>query len=740
MHNPKILNLLKQMTLEEKLAQMTILDVPDHIELDHAHLQEFLSEWPHGVGALSRPGLKRTPKATAELTNVFQQYLTKHTRLGIPALVIDEALHGLMAHGATSFPQAIALASTWDPDLVRQVFKATAREMRSRGGNLALTPVLDLARDPRWGRTEETYGEDPYLVSQIGLAAVRGLQGDTLPVSDQHVIATAKHFAVHGQPEAGTNAAPANYAERDIREAFLIPFQIAVQEGKVQCVMASYNEVNGIPVHVNTWLLRDILRNEWGFEGFITSDGGGIEQLQTLHHVVSDIGEAARKALETGVDFELDHCFSSLAEQVRKGLISEALIDQAVLRILNAKQLLGLFDTYQFPPERAEELNNCTLHRQLALKAAHEAVILLNNDNNLLPLDLTKLKTMAVIGPNAADLHLGGYSVDPGRGISVLQGLQNKLGPERVMYAEGCRITEGVQGWQQWWLDTVTLADPLENQARIEHAVQVSKIADVVVLVLGENEGVCREGWSTQHLGDRDSLDLPAQQNELAEAIFATGKPTIVLLLNGRPLTINRIAEQASAILEGWYLGQETGTAVADIIFGEVNPGGRLPITIPRSVGQIPAYYYHKPSARRGYLFTDHAPLFCFGHGLSYTTFEYSNLELSSLRIMPDQSVKVYVDITNTGNRVGDEVVQVYLHDLVASVTRPVKKLCSFLRLTLQPGETRRITFEIGFKDLQVLGEELKPVVEPGFFDIMIGPSSERYQTVQLEVMPPEQV
>ena len=725
------------MTLEEKLAQMTILDVPEQMDLDDAHIQTFLTAWPHGLGAFGRPGLKRSPEATAELTNAIQQYLIKHTRLGIPALVIDEALHGLMAQGATSFPQAIALASTWDPNLVRQVFSAAAQEMRSRGGNFALTPVLDLARDPRWGRTEETYGEDPYLVSRIGLSAVRGLQGDTLPVSDQHVIATAKHFAVHGQPEAGTNAAPANYAEREIRENFLVPFQTAVQEGKAQCVMASYNEVNGIPVHANTWLLKDILRDEWGFQGFIISDGGGIEQLYTLHHVVADLAEAARKALQTGIDFELDHCFHTLAEQVRAGLISDALIDQAVLRILKAKQMLGLFESCQVPAEKADEINNCAVHRQIALQAAHKAIILLKNEDHLLPLDPTAIKTIAVIGPNAADLHLGGYSVQPGRGISVLQGLQNKLGSDRVIFAEGCRITEGVQGWQQWWQDAVPLADPSENQVRIEQAVQISKLADVVLLVLGENEGVCREGWSTQHLGDRDSLDLPAQQNDLARAILTIGKPTIVLLLNGRPLATNYIAEHAPAILEGWYLGQETGTAVADVLFGEVNPGGRLPITIPRSVGQIPAYYYHKPSARRGYLFSDHSPLYCFGHGLSYTTFEYTNLELSSSQIRPDQTVDVHVNITNTGNRLGDEVVQVYVHDLVASVTRPVKKLCGFERLTLQPGETRRVKFTVGPQNLQILGDDLRPVVEPGLFKIMVGSSSDRTQTIQLEVMPP---
>lgn len=731
-----LLELLEQMTLEEKLAQMTVLDVPEQGAFDEAQIIALFNAWPHGVGALSRLGLHRSPHATAHLANKLQQHLIAHTRLGIPALVIDEALHGLMAQGATSFPQAIALASTWDPDLVRQVFTAAASEMRSRGGNLALTPVLDLARDPRWGRTEETYGEDPWLVSRMGLAAIGGLQGEALPIAQDHVIATAKHFAVHGQPEAGTNSAPANYAEREIRESFLVPFQTAVIEGQVQCVMASYNEINGIPVHANPWLLKDILREEWGFQGFITSDGNGIEQLHSLHHVAHDLAEAARKALQTGIDFELDHCFQTLAQQVQAGLISEKLIDQAVYRILRAKQLLGLFQSHQVQPEQAATINNCTKHQQLALSAAHKAIILLKNEGNLLPLDATQVNKLAVIGPNAADLHLGGYSVNPGRGTSVLAGMQQRLSPEQVLYAEGCRITEGVQGWQQWWQDAVTAVDPEENRIRIEQAVQLAQSADVVLLVLGENEGVCREGWSKQHLGDRDSLDLPGQQDDLARAILGTGKPTIVLLLNGRPLSIRYLAEQAPAILEGWYLGQETGHAIADVIFGVVTPGGRLPITVPRSVGQIPAYYYHKPSAHRGYLFTETTPLFCFGHGLSYTTFEYKNMEMSASQIRPDGEIEVSIEVTNTGSRIGDEVVQLYIHDQVASVTRPVKKLCGFERITLQPGETRQVTFSLGPQHFQILGDGLQPTVEPGLFDIMVGSSSEQYITAQLEVIP----
>ena len=359
----RVSDLLARMTLEEKLAQLSVSGQIDAV-VEGKHSLDQLPEFAaHGVGAVSRLGLKRTPADTVLLYNKIQEYLVKQTRLGIPAFAIDEALHGLMAQGSTFFPQAIGLASSWNPDLVHDVFTATAAEMRARGGNYALTPVLDLARDPRWGRTEETYGEDPHLVSRLGVAAIRGLQGDHLPIDQQHVIATAKHFAVHGQPEGGRNAAPTNYAERDIREFFLVPFQAAVREAQVQSVMASYNEINGIPMHVNHWLLRDVLRHEWGFDGFITSDGGGIRQLVTEHHVAANKAEAARKVLQAGIDFELDTCFDTLLPQVREGVVPEALIDTAVARVLRAKFLLGLFEQPYADAAYAERLTNCGGHR-----------------------------------------------------------------------------------------------------------------------------------------------------------------------------------------------------------------------------------------------------------------------------------------------------------------------------------------------------------------------------------------
>jgi beta-glucosidase len=743
----RVADLLNRMTLDEKIAQMSIFQMQTNVlpnetvELDETTQKQLAN----GVGALGRPGLHLSARATALSTNAIQKYLREHTRLGIPAFFVDEALHGLMAHGCTSFPQAIGLASTWDPELVQEVFTAAAHEMRARGENYALTPVLDLAREPRWGRTEETYGEDPHLGSRIGVAAIRGLQGVSLadgpqPIDQQHVLATAKHFAVHGQPEGGRNSAPANYAEREIRENFLVAFRAAVVEAGVGSVMASYNEVNGIPVHVNKWLLRDVLRQEWAFQGFITSDGNGITQLQVLHHVAASKSEAARKALAAGIDFELDTCFSTtLLTQVRDGTIPEALVDTAVNRILKAKFLLGLFDDPYTDPDEAGRVTNCTEHRQLALEAAYKSLVLLKN-TGLLPLDRKKVKTLAVIGSNAVGLHLGGYSADPGHGVTILEGVRQKVGKDvNVLYAEGCKITAedfGGQGWRGWHESGVELPDPAEDERLIAEAVEVARQADVVLLVIGENESVCREAWGENHLGDRDSLDLPGRQNDLVRAVVETGVPTVALLINGRPLSVNYVAEHVNAIFEGWYLGQEGGTAFADVLFGDINPGGKLPITFPRSVGQIPAYYNHKPSARRSYLFTGNRPLFPFGHGLSYTTFKYDNLRMAPAKIKPDGQATVSVEVINTGARAGDEVVQLYIHDVVSEmVTRPVKELKGFRRISLQPGETRAMEFTVGPEQLSFLNEKMERVVEPGMFEIMVGTNSVEVQTVQLEVV-----
>ena len=732
----RIADLLARMTLKEKCAQL-IGPVPSDTADGTFSLEFARQHFRDGVSYVNTHHVERNTSATGTFMNALQRFLRDETRLGIPALGIGEGLHGYMAHEATSFPQAIGLASAWDPNLHRRIFEVVAGEMRARGAHYVLSPVLDLARDPRWGRTEETYGEDPYLVSRLGVAAVRGLQGAELNGDPDHVLATAKHFAAHGQPEAGTNAAPANYAERILREELLAPFEAVVREGKIGSVMASYNEINGIPSHVNSWLLKDLLCGEWGFEGFVISDGWGVDDLYRLHFVAADEAEAAEKAFSSGVAVELGRCFRHLEQAVENGRISGESLDAAVAKVLRVKFQLGLFENPFIDVERAVSLTNCAEHKALALEAAHKSIILLKNEGERLPLDASRLRSLAVIGPNAAPLRLGGYSGNPGCGVSVLEGIRQKVGETiEVLYAEGCGITQSTNdAGQMWHDDEVLLPDPAHDAALILEAVETAKKADVVLLVLGDNEQTCREGWSTSHLGDRDTLDLPGKQEELLRAIFATGTLVILLLIQGRPASINFAVEHIPAILEGWYLGQKGGKAVADVLFGEVNPGGKLPITFPRSVGQIPAYYYHKPSARRGYLFSDVEPLFPFGHGLSYTTFAYSNLHLSQEKITADEVVSLSVAVTNTGKRAGEEVVQFYVHDLLSEwVTRPVKLLKGFQRISLQPGECRTVSFDVGREQLQFIDESMQRTVEPGQFELMVGGSSKTLQSVVLEI------
>ena len=727
-------DLLKRMTLEEKVNQLAggrrrAMQSSDPEE--KATFEE--------LGKLYREDAQFSAHDAAALRNKAQHFLVEKTRLGIPGLFQGEALHGFMAYGSTSFPQVLGLASTWDPDLVQQAFNAAADEMASAGVNQAFTPVLDLARDPRWGRTEETYGEDPYLVARMGVAAINGLQGTSWTIDRHHVMATMKHFAAHGQPESGTNTAPANFSERELRETFLVPFQAAVQEAHVGSVMASYNEIDGIPAHVNSWLLDRVLRQEWGFRGYVTSDGGGLQMLVETHHVAADFADAARKALAAGVDYDLSNgsVYATLLDQVRDGKIPEAELDQAVLRVLEAKFRLGLFENPYADPDYAQKVTNSAEHQQLALKVAQKSIVLLKNEKNLLPLDLKKLKTIAVIGPNAADVHLGGYSRDPGPGnqVSILDGIKKRV-PDtvKVLYAEGCKITTGKQGWAAWYENKVEQPDPKTEVESIRAAAAVAKKSDVAIVVVGENESTNREAWSEQHLGDRDSLDLLGSQEALVRAVVETGTPTVVLLINGRPLSINYVKEHVPAILEGWYLGEQGGTAAVNVLFGDVNPGGKLPITFPKTVGQLPDYYDRKPSRNRTYLFDTREPLFPFGFGLSYTQFHFDNVRVEPKTIRPGGSAKVSVDITNTGSRGGDEVAQLYVHQRVASRTRPVMQLRGFKRVSLEPGQKTAVEFSISPADLALIDVNMNSVVEPGTFDLMVGPSSAETSSVALEV------
>jgi beta-glucosidase len=499
--------------------------------------------------------------------------------------------------------------------------------------------------------------------------------------------------------------------------------------------MPSYNEVDGIPSHANRWLLQKVLREEWGFRGYVISDAFGVERLISDHQLAADRAEAAKKALEAGVDVEIamGGCYGTLVQQVRDGRVAEATLDRAVARVLRAKFLLGLFEDPYVDPDYAEAICRLPTHRQLALKAAREAIILLKNQNSLLPLDRTKLNSIAVIGPNAATVRLGGYSSAPAYTVSILEGIKKKLGNAvKVGYALGCAITEGTH---TWFDAKIVPPDPKLDAQRIAEAIALAKTADVAVVAVGDNEQTAREAGGEDMLGDRDSLDLVGRQDDLVKAIVETGKPTIVVLIAGRPASIRYIAANVPAILGCWSLGQETGNAIADVLFGDYNPGGKLPITFPQSVGQLPAYYNHKPSANRGYLLSVNQPLFPFGYGLSYTTFRYDKLRLEPAQIGPQGQTTVRVDVTNTGKVAGEEVVQMYIRDQVSSVTRPVKELKGFRRIRLEPGQTKTVEFTLGPEALAFYNEEMRRVVEPGLFDVMVGGNSVDLIKTILEVV-----
>ena len=756
----RVNDLVSRMTLDEKIAQLeTVWESKAKLQTPDGHFSPELASknFPNGIGGFARPSdyrgvtqsngaagaagetVNRDPRQTAEYVNEAQHWAVEHTRLGIPILMHEESLHGYVARGATSFPQAIGLASSFDPALVTRVFSVAAREARARGATLVLAPVVDIAKDPRWGRIEETYGEDPYLVTQMGLAAIRGFQGPTLPLPADKVFVTLKHFTGHGWPENGTNVGPAHLGERELRSEFFPPFEAAVKSFPIQSVMASYNEIDGIPSHANGWLLNHVLRGEWGYRGAVVSDYYGIRELVVRHRMFSDVKDAAERAIKSGVDIETPdpEGFVHLSELVREGRVPQALVDDAVRRVLRLKFEAGLFEHPYPDPATADSKTATPDALALAREAADKTIVLLRNEGQLLPLNASKIRRMAVIGTHAKDTPIGGYSDVPKHVVSVLEGMEEAgKGRFAVDYAEGVRLTES----RCWSCDEVKLVPASVNRKLIAAAVRTARKADVIVMVLGDNEQTSREAWADNHLGDRSSLDLVGQQEELARAIFALHKPTVVVLLNGRPLSVDYLAEHAPALLEGWYLGQETGHAIADTIFGKVNPGGKLPVTIPRSVGQLPVFYNHKPTSRRGYLFDTTKPLYPFGYGLSYTSFDISAPRVVTANIAAGQPARVEVDVANSGRRVGDEVVQLYVHDDEASVTRPVIELKRFQRVTLAPGERRTLSFDLQPSDLALWNPEMRHVVEPGTFTIYAGPNSVDLKSARLTVTGPAPV
>jgi len=728
----RVADLLGRMTLDEKIQQLRgYWQVEEQIMtngvFDAAMAAPLLA---NGIGEWG-PLRWETGKEVA-MRNAIQRYLLERTRLGIPVIFHDEGCHGLLAPGATSFPAPIGLACSWDPELAEQIFGVVAGEMRSRGIHHALTPVVDVCRDPRWGRTDETLGEDPYFNGKMGAAMVRGLQGgaDGL-VRPGHVAATLKHLAGHGHPQGGVNRAPADIPPRELRDVHLVPFRMALAESKPVSVMPSYNELDGLPSHANVALLQGILRGEWGFDGLIASDYEGVEYLASVHGLAADNAEAAALALRTGVEINLPkgEAFARLRPLVLSGRVPVALVDRAVGRVLRLKFQMGLFENPYADATAAVALSRLASSRTLALEAARRSIVLLKNRDGLLPLDKQAARTIAVVGPNAVQARLGSYSGEPWQTVGLLAGIRAKVGASvKVVHAEGCRLIANLpeQPRQAW--ETLNLIEPVPaevNRALREEAVAVAAQADLIVLALGENEALCREAWAPTHIGDSTTLALFGEQEALARAMFALGKPVIVYLMNGRPLAIPEIAERADAVIEGWYMGQETGTAAADILFGDVNPSGKLTITFPRTVGQVPAYYNHKPGARLfDYVDTPVSPLYPFGFGLSYTTFSYGEPALAANRIAKDGATRVSVVVTNTGKRAGDEIVQLYIRDPAASVTRPVKALKGFARISLAPGESKTVTFDVGREQLAFHGVDLAEIVEPGTIEVWVGPSS----------------
>jgi len=713
----RIQDLIRRMTVEEKARQLDLYSGIDAVDkhADNTHFgagAKFLPEnaaktWGN-LGAGGIHDIYTTP----EIYNTMQRWVIEHNRLGIPAIFIEEGLHGFSnsLRSGTVYPQSINLATTWNTDLARQTGAGIAAEARPSGVNMLLGPVLDVAREPRWGRVEEDFGEDPYLTGQLGLSYVLGMQGSSLD-TDHTVIAEPKHFAGHGSPEGGTNMSPVHAGEREVRTIMLRSFEPAFRNGKAMGVMAAYHEIDGIPCTSNYWLMTTVLRKEWGFQGFVLSDLGAIKKLYDSHHVAATPGDAVRMALAAGVDmqfYDFDHetYQNAIISGIRSGKLSPAALDLAVSRVLRAKFMLGLFDHPYVDPALAERRMRSPGNLALSLRSSRESMCLLKNDKNLLPLskDIGKI---AVIGPNAASIQLGDYA-------------QTGPNPTLVTLLDGIKSIVSKK--------TEVLSSDGKD---IDAAVAQAKQADVIVLGLGERQGISGESY------DRSTLDLPDNQQQLLEAVVATGVPVVLVLQNGRPLAIPWAAEHVPAILEAWYPGERGGQAMAETLFGDNNPAGRLPVSFPRSVGTLPDFYNHDPSKGQGYIDNNAAPLFPFGHGLSYTTFRYDGLTAVPSGPGKPVDVAVTVNVTNTGKRAGDEVAQLYLHHNTSSVETPDRALAGFRRISLRPGETRAVTFHLTPYEVEIWNREGKWAVENGDYTVSIGGSSAAGQSTQFSFRPP---
>lgn len=737
----RVADLLPRMSLEEKVAQLRSMHFARPIvDATTENPAKMDSMFKYGIGMMN-PDFKATAEQTIHRRNALQQWLKANTRLGIPVIFLDEAHHGLLAPGADAFPHSIGLACSWDTALVERIYDYVGREANSKCTDVVLAPIVDVCRDPRWGRTGETFGEDPYLCGVLGSAVVRGFQGGRDgKVAKGHVGACLKTFTGHGGSEGANNQGPANCSIRDLRELHMEPFRIAINRSKPTSLMASYCEVDNIPSHANKWLLTDVLRNEWKFNGVVVSDWFGIDQLWQKHLVAPDEPSAALTALDAGITIDLPYGknYRHLASLAKEKKLSMRELDSAVALILKLKFDLGLFEKEPGSLEKAKQLMTGNEGRLLALEAAEKSMVLLKNEGNLLPIKKDRYKKIAIIGPCAAVNYLGDYSGIPRYNVSLLEGLKNKAGDQcEILYAQGCRLTtngDTISHNNYQYIDTARFPSKDENMRLIDEAVNVASQADFVILAVGENEQLGREAWAN-HPGDMTDLNLQSQQEELVKAVMALGKPAVVYLAHGRPLAINWIAQHVPAIVDGWYTGQEAGNAFANILFGEVNPSGKIAISYPRSAGQLPVYYNHKPSAQFfSYITETNKPLYPFGYGLSYTKFSYGKPVLSAGSMKKNGSVLVSAEVTNTGSIKGDEIIQLYIHQKVSSATRPVKELKDFARVSLEPGEKKRVFFVLDRSKLAFWGREMKYDVEPGVFEVMLGGSSEDVGKVELRV------
>lgn len=733
-------DLLQRMTIEEKVGQMLKLSLEKIIRDENGQVpEERLEELFMGrsIGCLDPP--RTDIEDIATISEAADNYLRARTRLGIPAIQVElGGMHGILAKGASNFPQVIGQGSTWNTELIRQMAAVIAYEGSLIGCDQAFSPLFDISRDPRYGRVEECFGEDPYLVAEMGKAFVIGMQGDPSVtrhrIPDGHLISTAKHFAGYSTPVAGINIAPVEVGPRDFRDLHLYPFEKAVKEANVYSVMPAYNEVNGIPVHASEYLLRDILRGEFGFRGYVFADYGAVSMLHHTHKITSDRAETALVALKAGVDQEGSNwAYSELINLARNDENIEILVNEAVRNILEVKFRAGLFDKAYNKPAHLSELLHTEASVKLAGEIAEESLILLKNENNLLPLKAEQLESVAVIGPNANQVQYGDYSItkDNSSGVTILQGIKNLAGNRlKINYAKGCGIT-----------------DP--DTSGFGEAVIAAKKSDVVILVIGGTsmslggtgwgelaaEGAyptCGEGY------DRSDLTPPGVQPELIRAVYETGKPVVLVMVHGRPYSIKWEKENIAAILEAWYPGEEGGNAVARVLFGEVTPSGKLTVSVPQSVGHVPVFYNHKPSGRgyykkpgtpespgRDYVFSSTDPLWPFGYGLSYTEFEYSDLKIARKELADTDSIELSLKIRNTGKVSGKEVVQLYINDKISSVTTPVKVLKGFKKPEIKAGESVTVNFTVPCRELGLWDKNMNYVVEPGEFEIMIGASSD---------------